>query len=208
LHLPLPITDPKKVEQMELRVAADLEFVDGTHRQVTNTWKLWAIPDIQQTLGDISYNRVAHELTTELLAQIRDGASGLVWLNQQDQHLTVAVPFWREAIHVFSKHPLWEAVPHTGYADMRFFSVATEFALDTAQLAALLRDGAEIVPVWRRFDARAMTWADYVVDIRCGAGRLFISTLRFAVGLGNQPDTLDTNPTGAWLLHSLSQLLR
>jgi hypothetical protein len=98
-------------------------------------------------------------------------------------------------------------VSHPGFADMRFFSIATDFAMDITALTALLGDTAQVTHMWRRFDARAMTWADYLVEARVGAGRLYITTLRFAGGLGAQPDTLDTNPIGAWTLRSLLQLV-
>ena len=96
---------------------------------------------------------------------------------------------------------------------MRFFSVATDFAVDTASLTGFLRKHClcefnllEINPVWRRFDARAMTWLEYVVEVRYGRGRLLISTLRFAGGLGQQPNTLTDNPMGCRLLNRLFEL--
>jgi len=48
-----------------------------------------------------------------------------------------------------------------------------------------------------------MTWAEYLVEVRFGRGRMFVSTLRFEGGLGQQPGTFDTNPTGAWMLAAL-----
>jgi hypothetical protein len=117
------------------------------------------------------------------------------------------VPFWREAIHVFQPHALWERVPHPGYADMRFFSVATDFALDLEHLAASLGPGAQVAPVWRRFDARALTWLDYLADVRLGSGRLLLTTLRLDGGLGSQPQGLEASPLGAWFLTSLWSLL-
>jgi hypothetical protein len=87
---------------------------------------------------------------------------------------------------------------------LRFFGVATDLAIDIAALTKHLTEHKpRIRPLWRRFDARRLVWHDYVVELRIGKGRLIVSTLRFAGGLGHQPATLDTNPMGAWLLRRL-----
>jgi hypothetical protein len=146
---------------------------------------------------------VASELTDELLARVREGWHVLLWQQQPDARYTRSLPFWREAIHVFEPHPFWERVPHPGYADMRFFSVATDFAIDGPALANFLGPEAQCTSIWRRFDARALTWADYVIEVQYGAGRMFVATLRFEGGLGCQPDAFDHNPMGAWMLAGL-----
>jgi len=146
---------------------------------------------------------LATELTDELLTLVRGGASAVLWQMQADARYTRSLPFWREAIHVFQPHAFWEHVPHAGYADMRFFSIAADFAIDGPVLSALLGKEAQCLPTWRRFDARKMTWAEYLVEVRFGRGRMFVSTLRFEGGLGQQPGTFDTNPTGAWMLAAL-----
>lgn len=146
---------------------------------------------------------LAGELSEALLGFIRRGGKALLWQKEPDSRFTRPMPFWREAIHVFEPHALWQRVPHAGYADMRFYSVATEFALEAPRLAGLLGDDAQITPVWRRFDARAMTWADYLLDVQLGSGRLFVSSLRFEGGLGDQPNALEHNPVGAWMIASL-----
>lgn len=87
---------------------------------------------------------------------------------------------------------------------MRFFGIATDLALDTAVVRALLPVDAEVCEVWRRFDARLLTWHAYLIEARIGSGRLFFSTLRFAGGAGAQPDSFATNPLGAWMLAWLS----
>jgi hypothetical protein len=131
----------------------------------------------------------------------------LVWLTQPDARITRGMPFWREAIHTFEPHRLWSRVPQPGFADMRFYSVATDFALELAGLQGRLGSDARCRPVWRRFDARALTWAEYVIDVEYGAGRLRVTSLRLVGGLGRQPASLDTNPWGGWVLASLLDLL-
>jgi hypothetical protein len=156
----------------------------------------------------MEHRSLVHQLTDDLLAQVKGGARAVVWLKEPDTRFTRQMPFWREAIHVFAEgHPLWERVPHEGHADMRFFSVATDWAIDLPSLQAVVGAEAALTPVWRRFDARKMMWAEYVVAASLGQGRMFVSTLPFAGGLGHQPDTLETNPMGSWILASLLELL-
>jgi hypothetical protein len=146
---------------------------------------------------------LAHEVSAMLLEQVRNGRTGLLWFTQPDRRYTRRLPFWREAIHVFEPHALWSLVPHPGHADLRFFSVATDVALDLPALQALFGPGAQCRPLWRRFDARSLTWAEYLGEVQYGRGRCFISSLRFEGGLGCQPEGFDVNPWGAWLMASL-----
>ena len=91
------------------------------------------------------------------------------------------------------------------YADLRFYGVASDLAMDPDKVVARLEAWRpKLTPLWRRFDARRMEWNDYVLDVRLGAGLLRLSTLRFAGGLGDQPDTFTTNPMGSWLLNRLT----
>jgi hypothetical protein len=109
------------------------------------------------------------------------------------------MPFWREAIHVLPESFGIRS------ADLRYFGVATDFAMDLARVRQALATWgvSDVRPVWRRFDARAMTWAEYVIEASVGAGTLVLSTLRFAGGLGAQPSSLEMNPMGCWLMHQL-----
>jgi hypothetical protein len=207
----------------------------STAPEVQNAWRLWAVPrprlpavlaleaplihahnfakiDAEAQFIDAARDGGATPLLVEtvtesLLGRVRQGARALVWQRMPDARYTLAVPFWREAIHVFEPHPFWDHVPHAGHADMRFFSVATDHAIDPESLSALLGSGARTQNIWRRFDARRLTWADYVLDVALGRGRMFVSTLSFEGGLGGQPDTFDTNPMGSWMLSTLLRLL-
>ena len=179
-----------------------------------SSWPLISIPATQRDCAPQNVSRTLDlaALSADLMRSVVDGESYVIWLRTESE-FTQAKPFWRESIHVFDTHPFWETIRHEDHADMRFFSVATDFAVDTASLTGFLRKHClcefnllEINPVWRRFDARAMTWLEYVVEVRYGRGRLLISTLRFAGGLGQQPNTLTDNPMGCRLLNRLFEL--
>jgi hypothetical protein len=230
----LPPTQERPIE-LQLRAELQLELAAGEMRQLRNVWPLWAVPRPRlparlPLLGalrqDQAFRRldrqvevvdagqaspsapfVAEELTREVLDLAQAGGAGLVWLRRPDARFAQPVAFWREAIHVFAPHTLWERVPQPGYADLRFYGVATDFALDLRALQVLLGSQARCRPVWRRFDARQLTWAEYLVEVQVEAGLLLVSTLRFEGGLGRQPATFDANPMGSWLLASLLEEL-
>ncbi len=198
LRLAVPESDPSRVAQLELRA-----WLDAPDASAQNAWHLWAVPRIDVAALETAAARLDRGLSDDVLRRVRAGETALVWLRQPDPRFTTHAPFWREAIHVFEPHPIWDAIPHAGHADLRFFGLATDVAIDPEKLRALAGRGAEIKPVWRRFDARVMTWSEYLVEVRCGAGRLLLSTLRFEGGSGRQPSSFGTNPLGAWMLSVL-----
>jgi hypothetical protein len=220
-----------------LTLSAQLELAQspGEKPRITqNSWNLWVVPkphlpDILTVSGTLldpqAFARIdpqaqilsapdpgrcmiTSELTEAVLAQVKHGQNVLLWQRQPDPRYTRSLPFWREAIHVFAEgHDFWNQLPHPGYADLRFFSVATDFALDWEKLKVLLGPEARQDFIWRRFDARTMTWADYLMEVKYGRGKLLISTLRFEGGLGCQPNSFETNPLGAWMLGVLLRTL-
>jgi hypothetical protein len=204
--LTLPVTMPgaSTIQHHKLRVT--LHHAAGETR---NAWMLWSVPK-----QPIDFSRVVSRLDEHAIERARQGERIVVWLREPDERLTQHMPFWREAIHVLHKQ-----MPGTGdseiakvagffsqsSADMRYFGIATDFAMCFEKVCEVLAAHQidDVQPLWRRFDARAMTWAEYVVEARIGAGSLIISTLRFAGGLGAQPISLEMNPMGCWLLASL-----
>ena len=171
--------------------------------QVHNTWPVWSVPAVA-----LDWSRVVHRLDAAAVARAQQGERLAVWLQHDDVRLTQPMPFWREAIHV-PDQALAQLVrmPDWQQGDLRQFGVATDFALRPDAVTAVLKElgapEATVRPLWRRFDARAMTWAAYVIEVKIGAGTLHITTLRFGGGMGAQPATLESNPMGAWLLHRL-----
>jgi hypothetical protein len=215
-----------------LRLTAELALPGEAGQDiVSNSWPLWIVPPtrfprtveaVLPLLGHLNLERVDRDvrviaaseapaphpivsstLTPALLDRVQRGGHAVLWQREPDPRFTRSVPFWREAIHAFEPHPLWDRVPHAGYADMRFFSIASDLALDLASLQAALGPNAACRPIWRRFDARGLYWAEYLVAVQYGRGRLWVTSLGLKGGLGRQPDGFDTNPLGAWLLAQL-----
>lgn len=168
---------------------------------LVNEWPLLIVP--RPNAGVLAQaESLLSMIDTALLTRAAHGDSVVVWLREPGV-ACVSRPFVREAIHTID----WPALSEL---DIRPFmcSVASDFALDTTALKGWIEANSphrvtEIRPLWRRFDARALTWLDYVVAIKVGTGEMRISTLRHAGGLGTQPSGLASNPLGAYLLTRL-----
>ncbi len=228
----LALVEQAHPRAMTLAVEFGVPAANGGVDQVfANKWSLWAappahLPPVLGVGGTLAHRHnlarldrharivspgevgsdvplLTSELSDELLRHAHAGGRGVLWQAQPDTRFTRTLPFWREAIHVLEPHPFWACVPHADYADMRFFSIANDVALDLGRLQALLGPEAVCRPVWRRFDARGLYWAEYLVDVQYGAGRLWVTSLRFEGGLGRQPEGFDANPLGAWMLANL-----
>jgi hypothetical protein len=146
---------------------------------------------------------VASALTPALLDYLRGGGKALL-IQTSDRPLpSKAVPFWREAIKLIGAHPVMRAFPHAGYADMQFYHLASDRALDTARLADAVPDLRDTQSLLGRLDARVFTWTDYLIEARVGAGTLIATTLRFMGGQGDQMSGLRDNVAGRFLLHEL-----
>lgn len=138
---------------------------------------------------------------------VRSGGTALILQTGSGCFPAEPCPFWREAIKLICDHPVWTGFPHAGYADLQFYHLATDFALDTAQLAAMLPDSTGVVPVLRRLDARRFTLSDYLIELRIGSGVALASTLRFAGGAGDQVSGLARNIAGRCLLEQMLSYL-
>ena len=115
--------------------------------------------------------------------------------------------FWRESIKLIAPHPITDVLPHAGFADLQFYSLATDWALAPDALAQALPGLEALTPVLSRLDARLFTLTHYLVEARLGAGRVVASTLRFQGGLGDQPTGLRDSPAARfWLSHILNTL--
>lgn len=180
-------------------ITVEAQVTQGNALLARNTWTLWRVPRVNTDEMEIH-----SAINEKLLRNVNKGRRAFVWL-QGESPFTKPMPFWREAIHVFT--PAFERTAGMGslpHADLRFFGIATDIAIDMATLKNELAPWRpRSTPLWRRFDARRMVWHEYALEMRIGDGRLVVSSLRFAGGLGHQPNTLAKNPMGAWLLHRL-----
>jgi hypothetical protein len=189
---------------------------------VQNRWALWIYPalppleaalyDPAGVLGDLGELPVADlsreeiviagAFTPELEAYLRAGGRAVLVQTGAGALPTQSVPFWRESIKLLCDHPVTNALPHQGYADLQFYHLATDYAFETAAFV-----GMEVMPVIRRLDSRLFTMLDYLVDVRLGAGRMLATTLRLFGGAGDQAWGLEGNVAGEYLLHQMIRSL-
>ncbi|WP_119070218.1 glycoside hydrolase family 2 protein [Aggregatilinea lenta] len=219
---------PETADPFALRLHVALDTDRGT---VENTWPLWIFPAVTDwpdglalydpagklaMLDDLAASAaridapapdyraiVSSALDGDLRAYLREGGRVLL-VQQGDRPLpAVAVPFWRESLKLLADHPVMDAFPHDGYADVQFYGLATDWAFETDALRAALPEATAIRPLMRRLDARLFTLGEYLFEAEVGRGRLIASTLRFHGGLGDQPVSLGSNLAGRWLLARL-----
>ncbi|MBI5667934.1 MAG: hypothetical protein HZC41_07980 [Chloroflexi bacterium] len=138
---------------------------------------------------------------------VRRGGRALVLQTGPGTLPVAPKPFWREAIKLLYDHPALAGFPHRGYADLQFYHLATDSALDTDRLADQWPDITAVTPIIRRLDARLFTVMDYLVEAQLGTGKLLLSTLRLAGGAGDQVIGLKFSPAGRWLLAHLLKYL-
>jgi hypothetical protein len=112
-------------------------------------------------------------------------------------------PFWREAIHLFPEHLLWQTFPHHGHADLQFFGLATDVMIDADRLHEVVPGIVQIRPVMRRLDAREFHVCEYVLEAEVKQGKLLACTLRLQGGVGAQPTGLQRNIAGYFLLWAM-----
>lgn len=203
--------------------------------EVRNAWRLWVFPavtawpdgiallDPAGCLGglddlaaaarrvtrpdDATRVLIASALTGDALDFLREGGAVLL-LQHGDAPLPAdGLPFWRNSVLFIGEHPAMDAFPHAGFADLQFYGLASEWALNTDRALAELPEAGAPRPLLRRLSTNQFTLADYLVEIPVGRGRLIASTLRFQGGEGDQPFGLRDHRAGRWLLwHLLSYL--
>lgn len=220
-------TSPVEIARIEFTVpgvarAEQWKLEVELNGAVRNRWALWLYPklplletpiyDPAGVLDDLGSLRaadlsrdevvIAGAFTPELESYLRAGGRAVVIQPAAGALPTQSVPFWRESIKLLYDHPVMNAMPHAGYADLQFYHVATDHAFDTAAFQDM-----EVTPVMRRLDARLFTLLDYAVDVRLGAGRMLATTLRLPGGAGDQAWGLDANVVGEYLLHQLIRAL-
>jgi len=224
------LTAPEMVKAQQLILEVQLEG------GIKNSWSLWVYPavekwatsfatydpsgalrglddlaDTPQQLNNLLDIKVPILITSvftpEVYEYVKDGGCVIV-LQKRDGSLPVKpVPFWRESIKMLYEHPILANFPHQNYADLQFYHLATDYAVDTDRLLQLLGDIQQVKPIIRRLDARQFTLLDYLVEYKIGSGTLLASTLRFDGGAGDQVDGLKNNIAGRHLLTLMMKYL-
>jgi len=119
-----------------------------------------------------------------------------------------SLPFWREAAHLFTLHPLCRQLDLDDYADERLFAFSTDRALQVEPSRMAIDPAAEWQSLWRRVDARTGWTADYLAEVRLGNGQMLVTTLHFAGPLGDLPLSLQYHPAGQNWLYQMLRYLR
>jgi hypothetical protein len=114
-------------------------------------------------------------------------------------------PFWREAIRIFTPHPLWDAFGTDG--DLRFLGISSDVSFDLAHLEQAIPGLDEVRPIFRRLDGRDFRVSEYLLEARLGQGILLACSLRLAGGHGRQPSGLRRNIAGQALLWTMLDYL-
>lgn len=150
---------------------------------------------------------ITSAFTPDVQAFVQAGGRALVMQTSAGSLPGRACPFWRESVKLLYNHPVLKQFPHQGYADMQFYNLATDYALDMDALQAGLPQVSAVKPIFRRLDARLFTVHEYLVEAQIGAGTALLTTLRFAGGAGDQTAGLKANPAARFLLHELLSYL-
>jgi hypothetical protein len=210
--------------------------LETTEKTIQNMWHLWVFPEVSawpdgiavlDPAGSVVDQRadlwetaarvdrpgpemrvlISTILNADVMDFLRGGGSVLLWQNGDRPLPAVNGAFWHSGTKVIADHPVMNAFPHLGFVDLQFYGLATPWSLDSARLADALPDLADMRWLLRRLDNHVFTVSDYLIDARVGSGRLFVSTLRFQGGLGDQPAGLRFNLAGRWLLSQILQAL-
>ena len=147
---------------------------------------------------------VSSVFTSDVYRYIHSGGRAIVLQTNDGSLPSKPCPFWRESIKLLYDHPILEQFPHQGYANLQFYHLATDFAVDTDKIRSQFADVKAVHPIVRRLDARQFTVLDYLVEIQIGEGTLLVSTLLFGGGAGDQVNGLQNNIAGR---HLMSQML-
>lgn len=120
---------------------------------------------------------------------------------------TRPMPFWREGMLRPCPHPVLEhCADGTPQQDLRYFSLATDSALDEAEMQAM--GFASKAPILLRYDCRLWERHSYLGEFTFGEGRVIATTLRLEGGMGKQPLTLAKSPFARQLVRNIFRYLR
>lgn len=234
----MPLYQPQRVAEFTWQVPPVnapqqwrlLASVDG---DIQNEWALWVYPQLPDSfeshiarydpagalpgLQDLPYQTptrdydgilIASTWTEALADWVRDGGRCLLIQRASGGLPAQSIGFWQESLHLLHDHPVLSRFPHRGHADLQFYHLACEYALDTEQIAATMPDVHTVTPIIRRLQTRLFGVTDTLVELGIGDGTCIASTLQFEGGLGDQVNGLAANVAGRYLLHEILAYLR
>lgn len=224
LEFQLPVTDVPRA--LELR--ADLE---GKYE---NRWPVFLYPAVTTRHGDVAlldpfgafegydglydFRRIGMDepvpagcravvctfLSEPVKGYIRGGGRAFYQQTGRQGLAVDSVPFWREAAVLNGAHPLSKEWDEGYLPDLRFFSVAPDWAF---HLDRIREEWPGLIPLQtllRRYDTRTFFVHEYAMEFALGEGRLLATTLQLQGGVGKQPTGFHRNAFGQ---HFLQQAL-
>ncbi len=165
------------------------------------TFTKWSVTDNEKLLGlDLSGtgNVITTGWTNETIDQIKGAAAALVFLNHEH---TLGMPFWRESAYEFLDHPFWDQMQMRDDWE-RWLPISPDCVIDPEWLSSL---GFPFQILLRRVDMRTYAEHPILVMMEIGDCRVFLTTVRPYGGLGCQPPSLMTNPSGCAFVASLTR---
>ncbi|MBN2047445.1 MAG: hypothetical protein JW750_06370 [Anaerolineaceae bacterium] len=155
--------------------------------------------------------QVAREGTVVIATAVNEGlrsylkeGGNILFLQQGNGPLPARrMPFYRESLKLFYPHAVWERFGTPDFADMQFFGLAADCALEGDRISDVFTGVSEIRPLMQRLDERMFEVSDYLFEARVGQGRLLACSLRLQGGAGSQPADLGRNVAGWSLLNEM-----
>lgn len=217
VNFPVPSVDQPE----QWRLVASVDDV------AANEWPLWIYPDAvtwsdnvrrfdpagalpglqqlpyQQPKANYDGVLIASVWTEELAEWVRAGGRCICLIAADGGLPTRSVGFWQESLHLLYDHPILKYFPHEGHADLQFYHLAGQYALDTDRLKSIMPDIHAINPIMRRLHTRLFGITDPLIELRVGKGIIIASTLQFEGKLGDQVNGLRTNVAGSYLLDAM-----
>jgi hypothetical protein len=210
---------PEVKKPLSLRLKVSMIYEGG---RVENQWPVWVFPDGRYpaplALYDVTGSFIAlgenyavyplkdnetppggsivvtNRITPAVESYLRDGGR-VFFMQRGDGCLPVKkTAFWREGMVREFPHEILKGLDRNVYDDLKYFSLATDTAIDTFELKEF-----KAVPVIRRYDCREFEATDYMVELEVGKGRMIATTLRLEGGMGKQPNSMKYSPFACYL---------
>ncbi len=150
---------------------------------------------------------ITNTLTPDVQAFVSKGGKAILLQTGPGLLPADPCPFWRESIKLFYPHPIIDAFPQQGFANLQFYHLASDYAFNLNQYQTVVPAITEMNPILQRLDARLFTLRDYLVELKLGQGTLLASTLRFTAGAGDQVLSFRANIAGRFLMQQMIHYL-